>query len=467
MGADGSKAADAAAPAADAAAAKAAPDAAAAKAAPAAAAAAAAAPSAKAVDPAVQAAFKKFDTDGSGDIDVTELSSAMKELGIDVSNGEAMETLKKYAPGAKSLTLDAFSKLATDYKASQPAAKAAAAAPKAKSPKASPKAKPAADPASIAKAKGEAKPAAEAKAKAKAKEPKEPKVQGVRLCVKNLAEDMTQEQLKALFAPFGNVLKADVKLNPEGKCKGFAFVNLGNQEEADKAIKEMDKKDVSGKELSVAIAEGKKKEEGADGEKGKGKGKGKGKEKGDSKGKGEKGKGKSGKGAADTHQQAQQTAYPYSNNPYAAQYGQQYPGYPYSQQQMYAQQMQYAQNPAYAQQMQAAQLQQMQAMVQGMWMQAAQMQQHAGAGTKAAMAPGPVPPQAAGGKEFIGTLKSLSGRNGYGFIDCPETKKLYERDVYVSADLLPEGGKEAGTRLKFTVGENSKGHPQARSCSSA
>merc|ERR1712054_672828 len=95
-------------------------------------------------------------------------------------------------------------------------------------------------------------------------EPKEPKVQGVRLVVKNLAEDMTQEQLKALFAPFGNVLKADVKTNKDGKCKGFAFVNLEKQEEADKAIAEMDKKDVGGKELSVAIAENKKKEEGAE-----------------------------------------------------------------------------------------------------------------------------------------------------------------------------------------------------------
>merc|ERR1719401_2259839 len=114
--------------------------------------------------------------------------------------------------------------------------------------------------------------------------------------------------------------------------------------------------------------------------------------------------------------------------------------------------------------MQAAQMQQqMQAMVQGMWLQAVSQQQ-AGASPKAAMPAGPVPAQA-GGKEYQGILKSLSSRNGYGFIDCAEIKSQYGRDVYVSADLLPEGAKETGARLKFTVGQNSKGHPQARTCS--
>merc|ERR1719162_267173 len=89
-----------------------------------------------------------------------------------------------------------------------------------------------------------------------------------------------------------------------------------------------------------------------------------------------------------------------------------------------------------------------------MWLQAVSQQQ-SGASPKAAMPPGPVAPQA-GGKEYTGTLKSLSSRNGYGFIDCAEIKNQYGRDVYVSADLLPQGASETGAKLRFTVGQNSR-----------
>merc|ERR1719183_164882 len=106
--------------------------------------------------------------------------------------------------------------------------------------------------------------------------------------------------------------------------------------------------------------------------------------------------------------------------------------------------------------MQAAQMAAMQTMVQGMYLQAVANQ--GGTSPKAAMPPGPVMPQAssAPSKEFIGTLKSLSARHGYGFIDCQETKDLYGRDVHIAEELLPEGGKEVGTKLKFTVGLSSK-----------
>merc|ERR1711933_64698 len=45
--------------------------------------------------------------------------------------------------------------------------------------------------------------------------------------------------------------------------------------------------------------------------------------------------------------------------------------------------------------------------------------------------------------KFTGTLKSINFREdkGYGFINCAETKAIYGRDVYVSADLTGEGAK--------------------------
>lgn len=342
----------------------------------------------------------------------------------------------------------------------KPAAKAAAAATAAASiasPAAAPKAAASAD---AAKDKGKNKPNAKAKDK------------GTRLCVKNLAEDMTQEQLKTLFEPFGAILHVNLKTKEDGKCRGFAFVTFGSIEEANKAIAGLDTKDISGKQLSVALAEAKPAQEGEKGEKGKGKGKGK--EKGAD---ATKGKGKGKKGAAASPVVAQAAAY---QNPYLAMqqqaYGMQqqqaYGGYPYGYpQQGYGQQQQM--HPAMAQQMQAAQIAQMQQMVQGMYLQAVAHQTAGGGGAspKAAMTPGLLPKASAmpppTGQDFVGKVKSLSSRHGYGFIECQESKTLYDRDVYVADALLPEGCKDVGSMLKFTVGLNSKGHPQALTCSKA
>jgi len=62
---------------------------------------------------------------------------------------------------------------------------------------------------------------------------------------------------------------------------------------------------------------------------------------------------------------------------------------------------------------------------------------------------------------FEGHLKSLSAKNGYGFIKCDEAKKLYDRDVWVDSDALPESVK-VDSRVKFNITLSSKGHPQAK-----
>merc|ERR1712039_126793 len=63
--------------------------------------------------------------------------------------------------------------------------------------------------------------------------------------------------------------------------------------------------------------------------------------------------------------------------------------------------------------------------------------------------------------EYIGTLKSINAKNGYGFIQCNDTKALYNRDVYIDADLL-KAGAAVGDQLRFTVMLNDKGHPKAQ-----
>eukprot|EP00746_Dinoflagellata_sp_MGD_P126626 gnl/MRDRNA2_/MRDRNA2_61423_c0_seq1.p1 gnl/MRDRNA2_/MRDRNA2_61423_c0~~gnl/MRDRNA2_/MRDRNA2_61423_c0_seq1.p1 ORF type:complete len:608 (+),score=166.58 gnl/MRDRNA2_/MRDRNA2_61423_c0_seq1:142-1965(+) len=79
--------------------------------------------------------------------------------------------------------------------------------------------------------------------------------QGVNLYIKNLGDDMTDEKLKELFAPFGETKSVTVKMDDDGKCKGFGFVNFESQDSATKAVTEMHLKVVSGKPLYVGLAE--------------------------------------------------------------------------------------------------------------------------------------------------------------------------------------------------------------------
>ena len=58
-----------------------------------------------------------------------------------------------------------------------------------------------------------------------------------KLYVGNLSKTTTQEELKVLFMQAGDVTSADIiKDRKSGESKGFAFVTMSAQSEADKAI---------------------------------------------------------------------------------------------------------------------------------------------------------------------------------------------------------------------------------------
>merc|ERR1712113_1256622 len=79
---------------------------------------------------------------------------------------------------------------------------------------------------------------------------------GYRLNVKNLSnETTTKEQLIELFKPFGTVSAAEVKEREDGGSRGYGYVILANEEEATKAMAEMNGKTIGGKALNVAPAE--------------------------------------------------------------------------------------------------------------------------------------------------------------------------------------------------------------------
>jgi RNA recognition motif-containing protein len=76
-----------------------------------------------------------------------------------------------------------------------------------------------------------------------------------KLHVGNLSRSTTQEELNTLFAQAGNVTAVDViKERKSGESKGFAFVTMSDQGEADKAISMFDTYSLSDHALKVSMA---------------------------------------------------------------------------------------------------------------------------------------------------------------------------------------------------------------------
>jgi RNA recognition motif-containing protein len=66
---------------------------------------------------------------------------------------------------------------------------------------------------------------------------------------------VTDEDLKKLFSAYGHV--ASVKIIADkytGVSRGFGFVVMPQQEEADKAMRELEGKNVGGRSIAVAEA---------------------------------------------------------------------------------------------------------------------------------------------------------------------------------------------------------------------
>ena len=67
--------------------------------------------------------------------------------------------------------------------------------------------------------------------------------------------DTTEEQLRTMFAEAGTVVSVDViKDRDTGNPKGFAFITMGSQADAAKAISTFNGKEVGGRPLTVNTA---------------------------------------------------------------------------------------------------------------------------------------------------------------------------------------------------------------------
>lgn len=70
--------------------------------------------------------------------------------------------------------------------------------------------------------------------------------------VGNMAFQTRESEIQALFAPFGQVTRVHIVMDREtGRARGFAFVEMPNDDEAAKAIAALDGKDFGGRNLKV------------------------------------------------------------------------------------------------------------------------------------------------------------------------------------------------------------------------
>ncbi len=73
--------------------------------------------------------------------------------------------------------------------------------------------------------------------------------------VSNLSFHSNDEVLKNLFEAFGTVSSAKIITDREsGQSRGFGFVEMDNDDEANAAMKALNNKDIEGRPLSVSLA---------------------------------------------------------------------------------------------------------------------------------------------------------------------------------------------------------------------
>ncbi len=73
-----------------------------------------------------------------------------------------------------------------------------------------------------------------------------------KLFVGNLSHDIDENQLQELFETFGTVESSKIIKDREtGRSKGFGFVEMADEQEAQTAIEAMNGKEASGRALTV------------------------------------------------------------------------------------------------------------------------------------------------------------------------------------------------------------------------
>ena len=74
----------------------------------------------------------------------------------------------------------------------------------------------------------------------------------MKLYVGNLSYDISESELKDLFTPFGEIESINIITDQyTGKGKGFGFIEMSNEGEAQAAVMALDGQDCGGRALKV------------------------------------------------------------------------------------------------------------------------------------------------------------------------------------------------------------------------
>lgn len=75
------------------------------------------------------------------------------------------------------------------------------------------------------------------------------------LYVTNLSYTVDAEALRSHFSSCGDVVAADIIMDRDtGRSRGFGFVEMGTQEQAQSAIEKLNSQPLGGRALGVAMA---------------------------------------------------------------------------------------------------------------------------------------------------------------------------------------------------------------------
>lgn len=80
-----------------------------------------------------------------------------------------------------------------------------------------------------------------------------------KLFIGNLSFKVTEDQLTELFSQAGKVVSVAIPTDREtGRKRGFAFVEMETQEEADAAVKQFNGQSIEGRQIAVNPSQPKK-----------------------------------------------------------------------------------------------------------------------------------------------------------------------------------------------------------------
>ena len=78
----------------------------------------------------------------------------------------------------------------------------------------------------------------------------------MKLLIRNLPRTTAEEELQALFEPYGSIQSCTIILDKEtGLSKGFGFINMPKPGEAKAAMKMLNGHDLAGNKIRVKKAE--------------------------------------------------------------------------------------------------------------------------------------------------------------------------------------------------------------------